>query len=333
MGDSGQKKIAACSKDATHYKKAMSVNCGHIVCPACWTAPIGKQARTVSAKIRGFAKDAKLKNLKTDNELIVNHFIMSPPKGAILPDMPYNKIKQKGRDMARKAGITGGFMAFHPFRIKKRIAYRLGLLCEENAKNNPEEREKKFWELIRVDALKLGSWAEYVFWSPHYHVIGFGRLPDQKTDEEKETVKILYKGWVVVWIRHVDSFYQFDGTTILDPIKELAFYILSHAGYQPGKKIPVWLGDCSQNKIYSVVTVKQEYQVVCPKCAAPVVNGCETETGMFVPDLCNGKHVQYVLMRKEVVYCIGKSPKKAWRNEWQKQCDKARLDRLAMGIT
>jgi hypothetical protein len=223
-------------------------------------------------------------------------------------------------------------MAFHPYRVKKSLNWRLAKLCEDNLTKSPEEREKKFWELVREDALGLGSWRAYVTWSPHYHVIGFGKLPDQRTDEEKESVKKLYKGWVVVWIRHVDAFRQFDGTELLDPIAELAFYILSHAGYQPGRKMPVWLGACSPNNLHAEEIIKEEYQVVCPKCGAPVVIGVgDPDKGSFIPDQDpeDGGLVQYILKCREVRYVIGRRPRSAWKQE----CERARLDRLAMGIT
>jgi len=328
-------RTAACSKSHKHYKKRLTRNCGHITCPVCWTGPVGRAARNVSARLRGYTKDALQKRLREEYQLTVNHFVMSPEKGIIMPDMSYNKIKQKGRDIAAKAGITGGFMAFHPYRIKKSVAWRLARLCHDAVKDSSEEREKKFWELVRENALELGSWREYVCWSPHYHAIGFGRLPDQNTEEEKESVKKLYRGWVVVWIRHVDSYRQFDGTKLQDPIAELALYILSHAGYQPGRKMPVWLGVCSQNKLHAEETTAAEYPVVCPKCGSPVVLGGEAGDGSFIPDLDreDGDLVQYVIKCREIRYVIGRNPRSRDRAAWKAECEQARLDRLAMGLT
>ena len=323
---------AACSRDPKDYSKRISKNCGHIECPVCWTGPVGRVARNASARLRGYIREALIKSLQERYQLTVNHFMMSPPEGAITFDMPYNKIKQRGRDMAVRAGITGGFMAFHPFRIKKSVAWRLGRLCDDNLKDHPEEREKKFWELVRADALGLGSWQEYVRWSPHYHVVGFGRLPDQKTDEEKDAVRTLYKGWIVVWIRHVDSYRQFDGTVLQDPISDLVFYILSHAGYQAGRKMPVWLGTCSPNNLHAEETIKQEFNVVCPKCHAPVILGTgDPDKGSFIPDRDpkHGGTVQYILKCRTIRYVIGKRPRSAWKQE----CENSRLARLAMGIT
>lgn len=327
----------ACGKNPKHYSKRITKNCGHIECPVCWTGPVGRASRNASARIRGYIEDATRKGLRDKNQLTVNHYVLSPNKGEITPDMSYNKIKQRARDTAARAGIWGGFMAFHPFRIKKSIAWRLGRLCDENLKDRPEEREKKFWELVREDALGLGSWMAYAFWSPHYHVVGFGRLPDQKTEEEKEAVKKLYRGWVVVWIRHVDSFRQFDGTKLQDPIAELVFYILSHAGYQVGRKMPVWLGVCSQNNMHAEETKQAEYRVVCPKCGSFVVIGSgDPDNGSFLPDRDggDGEPVQYILKCREIRYVIGRNPKLSAVVGRVSGCDeRMRPDRLVMWIT
>jgi len=327
---------AACGSNPKHYSKRISKNCGRVECPICWTGPVGRAARNASARLRGYTTDALQKRLREKYQLTVNHFTTSPLYGVITPDMPYNKIKQRGRDIAAKAGITGGFMGFHPFRIKKSVAWRLARLCDDNLKDYPDEREKKFWELVRADALGLGSWRDYVRWSPHFHIVGFGRLPDQKTDEDKEAVRVLYKGWVVKWIRHVDTYRQFDGTKLQDPIAELIFYILSHAGYQAGRKMPVWLGVCSPNNLHAEETTKEEYLVVCPKCGSPVIVGCgDPDNGTFMPDRDpdDGGTVQYILKCREIRYVIGRNPRNRERAAWKAECEAARLGRLAMGLT
>jgi hypothetical protein len=304
-------KVAACSVDSKHYKKNITHSCGHIVCPTCWRDPVYKAAKTASGRIRGFIADAINKKLHCNSysELVLNHYVLSAPAGLITPDMSYNQIKQKGRDIATKAGIWGGFLAFHPWRLKKRIIQQLSTLCIEHTNMGEEEREKRFWEMVRDDALQLGTWRVYVRWSPHFHVIGFGHLPDQNTEEEKESVKKLYKGWVVVWIRHVETFHQFTGQRLADPVADLAAYILSHAGYQENKKMPVWLGELSQNKMYVKEIIKQEYGVICPKCQADVVMG-EEQLGVWIPDInsMTGKMIPQIIKNREFIYVIGKNP-------------------------
>jgi hypothetical protein len=137
---------------------------------------------------------------------------------------------------------------------------------------NEEEKEKKFWQLVREDALHLGGWQEYVDWSPHFHYIGFGRLPEQKTPEQKEEYAKRFGGWVFRWIRHVDTERTFNGQEMEDPIAELAAYLLSHAGYQPGRKIPSWGGVLGPNQLRKKGVPEQlSAAVVCPVCGSPVI--------------------------------------------------------------
>jgi hypothetical protein len=209
-----------------------------------------------------------------DNTRYLNHYILSPRAGDITPDMPYNMIKQRGRSMAARVGITGAVQIFHPFRIRKALHPRLVRTCRAAAHMNEEDREKKFWELVRDDVLQLGSWENYVEWSPHYHYIGFGRLPDQKTPEQKAAAALVLDGWVVKWIRHVDTERHFDGQNMQDPIAVLTAYLLSHAGYQAGKKIPSWLGVLGPNQLRKIDDPEPlSLPVVCPVCGAPVVMG------------------------------------------------------------
>ena len=300
-------KVAACSSDPTHYSKPIAHNCGHIECQVCWEQPVGKVAKRASSRIRGYAEAALRVGVKSEWEVIINHYQMSPPKGLILPGMEYEKIKEMGRKRATKSGIYGGVMAFHPYRIHKHVSRQLAKQCDDNLKEHPEEREKKYWELVRSNALGMDSWKDYCFWSPHFHIVGFGKLPDQNTDEEKAAAKKLHDGWVVTWIRHVSDLHFFDGTRMQDPVSDLIFYIFSHAGYRARSKIPVWLGACSPSQLYELNKQKQEYQVKCPKCGSPVVMGSEIND-TFTPDVQNGEWVTYVHRCTDLVYGIGKNP-------------------------
>jgi hypothetical protein len=186
--------------------------------------------------------------------------------------MDIDKIKELGRLWSRKVGITGGVMLFHPFRINMHLRYHLVRACHAAARMNDEDREKKFWELAREDVLGLGSWRDYVVWGPHFHIIGFGRLPDQKTPEQKEAAAEILAGWVVKWIRHVDTERSFNGQDMEDPIAALASYLLSHTAYFARKKAPVWLGVCGSNYIMKDGEPEcLSCQVVCPVCNAIAV--------------------------------------------------------------
>lgn len=281
----------ACSKEPGHFLKTVKHSCDNPTCPICFGSWMNKAAKRISERVRGYiaaANDnqtdldgAALAAWHKDNTRYLNHFILSPRPSDISPDEPYNQIKQRGRAMAARIGITGAVQLFHPFRIRKALHPALVRVCRGAIHMNEEDREKKFWGLVREDALHLGGWREYVEWGPHFHYIGFGRLPDRKTPEEKAAVEEILGGWILKWVRHVETERHFTGQEIEDPIAALAAYLLSHAGYQEGRKIPSWLGVLGPNELRKKgEPVRLSHAVVCPVCGAPVVMG-EERFGMW----------------------------------------------------
>jgi hypothetical protein len=305
-------KSYACSSVASHFIKTIKHSCDNPTCPICYESWMNKAAKRISERIRGYIDAANggqvdleglaLAGWHKENTRYLNHYILSPRPGEITPDIPYNEIKQRGRAMAARIGITGGVQLFHPFRIKKDIVKSLVRVCRGAVHMNEEEKEKKFWKLVREDVLKLGSWLEYVDWSPHFHYIGFGRLPDQHTPEQKEEVRHTLAGWVVKWVRHVDTERTFNGQMIEDPIAALAAYLLSHAGYQEGRKIPSWLGVLGPNQLRKTGSPDRlSHAVVCPVCGAPVVMGEELYGAWTCSRDPDGNPIPYRLR-----YCIQK---------------------------
>lgn len=326
----------ACSKEPRHFLKTVKHSCDNPTCPICFGSWLNKASKRISERVRGYiaaANDnqtdldgAALAAWHKDNTRYLNHFILSPRVivsrdgqyyGEIMPGMSYNQIKQRGREMAARVGITGAVQLFHPFRIRKDLHHDLVRVCRGAIHMNEEDREKKFWKLVREDALHLGGWREYVEWGPHFHYIGFGRLPDRKTPKQKAVVEAILGGWMLKWVRHVEKERHFTGQEIEDPIAALAAYLLSHAGYQEGRKIPSWLGVLGPNELRKKgEPVQLSHAVVCPVCGAPVVMG-EERFGMWEhsrdPD---GNTIPYRLRYCIQVYEIKKrvtAPRKGGR--------------------
>lgn len=290
----------ACSMDPGHYLRTIKHSCDNPSCPICFGSWMNKAARRIAERVRGYIEAANGAQLDLDgislalwhkdNTRYLNHYVGSPRPGEITPDMPYNTIKQRGRAMAARVGITGAVQVFHPFRIQKSLQLQLTRHCRAVVHMNEEDREKKFWELVREDALHLGNWREYVEWSPHFHYIGFGRLPEQRTPEQKAEWQEVLAGWIFKWIRHVDTERVFDGQQMQDPIAALAAYLLSHAGYLPGRKIPSWLGVMGPNQLRKVGDPEQlSVAVVCPVCGSSVIL-YEPSMGDLIPRLDPNTH-------------------------------------------
>lgn len=287
---------AVCQGDPGHWMRHIKHSCDNPACPVCSGRWASKQGARMAESLRGYIQaanrgQATLEGTDTatwhrDNARYLNHYVLSPREGEIRQDMGIDSIKAAGRRMAPRVGITGGIMIFHPYRIRKDLAKRLVYHNREIRGMNEDERDRKFWELVRADALFLGDWQAYVYWSPHFHIIGFGRLPRQITPDEKENAKVLLAGWIVKWVRHVSTEILEMPDERIDPIAELAAYLLTHAAYQPGKKIPARLGVCTSDKLVKVgKPINDGYEATCPKCGSPIVLGGFDADGNFHPQV------------------------------------------------
>lgn len=264
-------KWIACSRDPTHWKQPLVEHCDRVECPVCWTYWAAKQSKRMAGRLRGYVADAQERLIGYDwhkaNAQNLRHWTFSPKDGVIPPDMDYDRIKQIGKKIIERAGSTGGVFGFHPFRVRPDIQIRLHNRLRLTRLSS-EDKEIKFWEAARLDLLDLGSWREYVYWSPHFHVAGFGFLQDARTFHSET-------GWVYKLIRNVNIKKERTPDGVKDDIASLCFYILSHSGYQWTKKIPCWFGCCTPNNLKKKgKEVPSEFdglKIVCPKCQAAIV--------------------------------------------------------------
>lgn len=264
-------KWVACSADPTHWKQPMVEHCDRVECPECWTYWGIKQSKRMADRLRGYIAAAQEQLVGYDwhkvNAQNLRHWVFSPPENTIHPTQNYDQIKAIGKEFVTWAGVTGGVLVFHPWRIREEIQIllrnKIGAI-----KLSEDEKEIKFWQAAREDLLGLGSWREYCYWSPHFHVVGFGYVRDAREVHSAT-------GWVYKLIRNVRILKQKKSDGVDDQIAALCFYMISHAAYQWTKKIPVWFGCCTPRNLKKVgKPVPSEFdgmKLVCPKCAAKLV--------------------------------------------------------------
>lgn len=132
-----------------HDRYVATHSCHNPNCPICYESWASRQAVNSSDKLI-----QAIGLYKHDGHKIgrVNHIAFSPPqdlaKELIRTPAGSRRLRTMAGGHARKAGVRGGVMIFHPFR-----------------QNDPRE------DNFRQD-LKPYVWYE----SPHFHVIGFGWL-------------------------------------------------------------------------------------------------------------------------------------------------------------
>ena len=153
------------------------------------------------------------------------HLVVSPPKGVLTEDMGLAKsfdifskhIKTHFPD------LIAGEIVFHPFRIREEIRLRLIDYCKQKQIDEPSYSSGGFWKLARDDVLDLGSFEAYRVFSPHAHVICFGRFPNAKEYHEQTG------GWVYKNIRDLplEITIREDGTHN-DAVNTVFAYLLTH---------------------------------------------------------------------------------------------------------
>lgn len=136
----------------------------------------------------------------------VKHIIISVPHW--LHYQSKKELSKKARTILNDLGCIGGAMVFHPFR-KKKIADR--------------------W-----------NW----YYSPHFHILGFGWINDTAENYRKN-------GWIV----------KNKGTR--NSTFATFYYILNHAGIKKQNHALTWFGDLSYSKLKVEDTDENE---LCPYC-------------------------------------------------------------------
>ncbi len=136
----------------------------------------------------------------------VKHIIVSVPTWQYSLD--HKSMKKEAYRILKKVGCIGGAIIFHPFRF-----------------NNLEQ----FW-----------------YYSPHFHVLGFGWINDTKELYNKE-------GWIV------------KNKGLRKSVFGTFLYQLSHCGIKEKTHSLVWFGDLS----YSKLKMEKEPETdICPICNA-----------------------------------------------------------------
>lgn len=157
---------------------------------------------------------SRLEAYQKQNGESSKHIILSPPQNT---SKSPKELRLEAYEILKNVKAKGGCMVFHPFRKYKPIEAQL-------SKTN-----SSFW-----------------YYSPHFHVVGFG------------------------WITNVAENYKKSGWVVKNKgVRKSNFgtirYILSHAGIKKRSHTLTWFGDCSyKSKLKVPEYVNTER--ICPHC-------------------------------------------------------------------
>jgi hypothetical protein len=145
---------------------------------------------------------------------------------------------------ALSLGLIGGAFVIHPWRIKKECQAE----AEEYARATGENRYA--WVRAQPDPMSV------LDYSPHCHVLGYGRLKEIKAGSKTYEYKV---------IRPLNS---------IEAVEGVAFYLLSHTAMPATPKAHCYhyFAVCSPKVLIPTYTGEDPRPVFCPKCGAALVD-------------------------------------------------------------
>lgn len=198
-------------------------SCARKECPICYESWSGLEAERASYRLLNYAVSKNLvrelysiKDLDKRSRFVdhafrsskrrVIHVIFSVPKSSYASEI--SVLRGQLYKLAKKSGLFGGCVIFHPFRNKT--------------------KGKNEW-----------------FFSPHFHVLGFGWIRNTKDIYEKS-------GWII------------KNAGVRKSVHNTLMYQLSHAGVHKDVHVVTWFGALSYNKLK--IEPIPEVKPVCPLC-------------------------------------------------------------------
>ena len=121
--------------------------------------------------------------------------------------------------------------------------------------------------MIHNDVLELGDWKKYVYWSPHFHIVGY--FPSIKIKSD-----LFYRstGWT----------YKNIGVT--NSIVATVSYLLTHHAYISGGRGYTYFGKFSYTSAKIIKAWTELEPVTCPNCQAVL----QRWTGVDIGRNCHG---------------------------------------------
>lgn len=208
--------------------------CGKRSCPECW----GSWAKT-----RGVSGTQRIQAFRytqpDDYRRQVAHATVNPPEGEIMNEREYWEGRQKAAEIAKEKGFRGGAIIPHPFRATDEAINRY----------RAEDPGYGLWVWLREDVEDMD---EYIYWSPHYHIIG-PTSADMEPGEDSDE-------WLYEFHRSFESFDGIHDSESHGDLYGTFRYLLSHTGFpeRSRRQVVTWYG-CLANSVF-VEDATEEWQ-------------------------------------------------------------------------
>lgn len=245
----GIKIVCSESPDDHHYR-VLKMTCHDLGCPVCWPSRATELARKSGEKVWAYHEITQ-GNLPSHWS-----FNMAPGMFPSLPmddEMLIRKVRDWGVTHAKAAGIKGALVQPHLYRIKKEYQAKF---TEEAERRNIQARKNKEmtpkWN--RYDIVREQSnWRDFVDYSPHVHLIGYGYL--LKADKFKAKYGFTYR--------------KHGNLNALSDVQACINYLLSHAPLAKGVQVYSLFGVLGNNQM--ILLDEYEEVEVCQDCGKPMI--------------------------------------------------------------
>lgn len=253
-----QRRIVCSDKPDDHHYRVVKHSCHDLLCPICWPTRAAELAHKAGERVWAFHE------ITQGNKPSHWSFNMAPhmfPSEHQDPDMLIRKVRDWGVTQAKAAGIVGALVQPHLWRLKPEYSTKFaGEAQRRNVANKNSREQTRKWNRYDI-AREQSNWRQYVNYSPHCHIIGYGYLLN---------VKLFKPKFGFVYRKHGNL------NTLAD-VQACINYLLSHVPLAKGVQVYSFFGKLGYNQM--VVVSESETLELCQDCGKPMM---DFETREFI---------------------------------------------------
>ena len=202
-------------------------NCNSPKCPIHSTKWRYKRTATIFKRIYSH----KLTFNTRSGHIVVS--ISNDDKAKLKTFDGFKKVTRSVVRFLKKKGVLGGAVIYHPFRIIPEYKRQIYDIFNENKDTGLGE-----FALWKTLSKKVKNWKDFVYYSPHFHIIGNYNFLQEGNKEDR------------YFFKRIGDFMPIGGATAQEGIIKCSMYQLSHVGIpkQWKKQSVIWFGSLAYNK-------------------------------------------------------------------------------------
>lgn len=274
-----------CSHNPTHYRRPRIHSCNRKECPVCYTNWINQAVKDrILPRMEGFEEALRLAHIKRwgrpGKVWPARHFSFSPPEyeaskmkekaldhvkkagnenfmREVLPGVFLDELMQQSYIALERSGLQGAVVIPHMYRIKEEYQE----FASQLSRDLNEKLEKWKPRYNRYTALTtLENYHDYLYFSPHIHVLAYG-----KAVNSDEFERDLMPGWIYKNHKRDEQKEEHNGS-----YGGILYYVLTHSPVIKGKQIIRYWGCLAPKRLKCIKSESALEEETCPDCGSPV---------------------------------------------------------------